>query len=61
MSQNVPLKAGDTVLVAALETIQVAGQVRSPGVYPLKENDRLSDVLTSAGWPTEQAGLNNVA
>ena len=61
MSQNIPLKAGDTVLVAALETIQVAGQVRSPGVYPLKENDRLSDVLTSAGWPTEQAGLNNVA
>lgn len=61
MTQNIPVQPGDTVLVAPLDTVQVVGQVRSPGLYPLGEKARLSDVLTQAGWPTEEAGLKNVA
>ncbi|MFQ5353300.1 MAG: polysaccharide biosynthesis/export family protein, partial [Candidatus Binatia bacterium] len=60
-AQNVSIQPGDTILVSELNTVSVVGQVRSPGTYPLKEGARVSDALTEAGWPTEEAGLSNVA
>ena len=61
VAQNIAIRPGDTILVSELDTVNVVGQVRVPGTYPLKDNGRVSDALTAAGWPTEQAGLSNVA
>jgi polysaccharide biosynthesis/export protein len=47
---NVPLQAGDTIVVAESDQrIYVLGRVGKPDTYPVKPTDRLLDALTMAG------------
>ncbi len=40
--------------------IQMAGEVRNPGIYTLPANSRVSDAITSAGGLTDQADRSAV-
>lgn len=58
---NVALQPHDKLVVKRLPewaeqlTAEVRGEVRFPGVYPIKPGERLSDLLARAGGLTEQA------
>jgi competence protein ComEA len=41
-------------------TVQVAGQVRRPGVYHLRTSERVDDAVRMAGGPTGRADLGGV-
>jgi competence protein ComEA len=45
---------------AAVALIHVAGAVRSPGVYRLREGDRIQDAIRRAGGPRPGADLNAI-
>jgi protein involved in polysaccharide export with SLBB domain len=61
-SQNPPLQAGD-VLVIPENTMRVLvlGQINKPGYQPLKDGDRIIDVLTNAGGPTLAAAPERIS
>lgn len=40
--------------------VYVSGAAQRPGVYPLKEGDRVEDALRAAGGPTDEADLAKV-
>lgn len=58
---NFPLKPGMKLLVKPVEigervkSVTVLGRVKSPGVYPVHEGDRLADLFEKAGGFTEEA------
>jgi polysaccharide export outer membrane protein len=58
---NVELQAHDKLTIQRLPewaeqlVVELRGEVRLPGVYPIKRGERLSDVLTRAGGLTELA------
>lgn len=57
-SANLPLQAGDSILVPEHESrVYLLGSVASPGTYPLRGEDRLFDVITRAGGPGTGADL----
>jgi len=45
---------------AKLLVIDVAGAVRRPGLYRLREGSRIDDAIASAGGPTAKAQLDSV-
>jgi protein involved in polysaccharide export with SLBB domain len=61
-NQNVLLEPGDVIVVSQLEDrVHVLGEVARPGVYDLKEGDRLVDVVQKAGWFTPKAGPDRIS
>ena len=58
---NVPVYPGDVVKVPPAGTVYVAGDVRSPGGFPLTDFDNISVIqaLAMAGGPTKSAKSNN--
>src|SRR5918999_1442009 len=42
---------------AARTVVHVAGEVRRPGVYRVREGERVADALRRAGGPTRRADL----
>jgi polysaccharide export outer membrane protein len=53
LSQNVPLRSGDTIFVLRAESVYVFGQVKSPGAYPLRQkNTTVLQALSLAGGVT---------
>jgi len=58
---DVVLQDGDDLVIPALGlylgTVTVSGEVKKAGPYELKENMRLSDVLSLCGGVTDQAAL----
>ncbi len=60
-AQDTPLKAYDRLVIRRIPkwdeqgVIELAGEVRFPGKYPVVRNEKLSDVLKRAGGLTEQA------
>lgn len=40
--------------------IYITGAVRNEGVYELKENSRIADIIEEAGGLTEEANINNI-
>jgi competence protein ComEA len=40
--------------------VQVAGAVKNPGVYTVKENQRAQDIIKIAGGPLSDADLEKV-
>lgn len=61
LSQNVLLKAGDTLLVPRAENVYVFGQVRNPGAYPLSRKDMtVLQALSLAGGVTDRGAAARV-
>jgi len=60
---NVLLKPNDYLFIRTVpdwdvfKTVQIAGEVKSPGTYTIKKGETLSSVLTRAGGFTDQAYL----
>lgn len=60
---NVVLKPNDYLFIRTVpdwdifKTVQIAGEVRSPGTYTIKKGETLSSVLTRAGGFTDRAYL----
>ena len=60
MTLNIPLQAGDTILIPpdTEDRFYVLGDVRAPGMYPLKGDVTLLQGLAMAGGPTNR-GLSS--
>ena len=60
LAKNIVLKAGDIVIFpsreSALEKVNVLGEVRSPGPFPLRAGATLLETITMAGGPAPTAG-----
>lgn len=60
---NVILKPNDYVFIRTVanwdiyQTVQIAGEVRSPGTYPIRKGELLSSVLARTGGFTDKAFL----
>jgi polysaccharide export outer membrane protein len=59
---RIPLQRGDVVQVSSLRSlhVMVAGQVRNPGAYELRDGDGLLEAITLAGGITEEAAMNRI-
>ncbi len=58
LSQNPFLEEGDLIYIPLMRrSVKVLGQVRNPGIYEIKEGERLLDVLNMAGGLNERAAL----
>ena len=61
MSQNLPLKDGDTIFIPedTKNKYFVLGEVMRPMMYRLKTNVTVIDAITTAGGPTPRGSLKN--
>ena len=57
---DVILKAGDTLYVAEAEVVYVTGQVNRPGIYALKPDMMVWELLATAGGVTQTGSANKV-
>jgi len=58
MNQNPFIEEGDLVYVPLMKkSVKVLGQVKNPGIYEIKEGEKLLDVLNMAGGLTARAAL----
>jgi len=61
LSQNVPLRSGDTIFVLRAESVYVFGQVKSPGAYPLRQkNTTVLQALSLAGGVTDRGSVGRL-
>jgi polysaccharide export outer membrane protein len=61
LSQNVPLRSGDTIFVLRAESVYVFGQVKSPGAYPLRQkNTTVLQALSLAGGVTDRGSVGRI-
>jgi polysaccharide export outer membrane protein len=61
LSQNVPLRAGDTIFVPRAETVFVSGEVRTPGEYVIRTSGMtVRQALALAGGLTERGSSRRV-
>jgi len=64
-SENPELHAGDKVFVLsnksmnAQDSVSIQGAIKIPGVYPLGENMKVTDLFMVAGGPADQAYLKD--
>ncbi len=58
LSQNPFLEEGDLIYIPLMRrSVKVLGQVRNPGIYEIKEGERLLDVLNMAGGLNERGSI----
>jgi len=61
LTQNVPLRSGDTIFVLRAESVYVFGQVRNPGAYPLRQkNTTVLQALSLAGGITDRGATGRI-
>jgi polysaccharide export outer membrane protein len=60
LSQNVALRAGDTIFVPRAETVFVSGQVRSAGEYVIRRAMTVRQVLALAGGVTDRGSTRRI-
>ena len=61
LSQNVALRAGDTIFVPRAETVFVSGEVRTPGEYVIRISGMtVRQALALAGGVTERGSSRRV-
>lgn len=57
---QVPLVAGDTVVVPDAGTVEVDGEVSKPGSYPISAKQSMVSAIAAAGGVTYSADVQNV-
>ena len=58
VEQNPYMEEGDFIYVPIIgKSVKIVGQVRNPGVYEIRGNERLKDIIDMAGGLTERASL----
>jgi polysaccharide biosynthesis/export protein len=60
LSQNVALRAGDTVFVPRAESVFVSGMVRTAGEYVIRKGMTVRQVLALAGGVTERGSEGRI-
>ena len=60
MSQNVPIRDGDTIFVPKAERFFVVGLVRNPGSYALEANMTVLQALSLAGGVTDRGSTGRI-
>lgn len=61
LTQNVPLRDGDTLIVPRAETVYVFGQVKMPGSYPLQDDDiTVLQALSLAGGVSDRGSMGRI-
>ena len=61
LTQNVPLKNGDTIFVLRAESVYVFGQVKNPGAYPLRQKQTtVLQALSLAGGVTDRGSTGRI-
>jgi len=55
---SIRLRDGDIIFVPPMEkTVRILGQVREPGIYEIREGDRIKDVIIRAGGLTAKSTM----
>jgi len=61
LSNNIPLRDGDTIVVPRAEMVYVFGQVRNPGAYPLQAQETtVMQALALAGGVTDRGATGRI-
>ena len=60
LSQNLPLRDGDTIFVPRAESVYVFGQVKSPGAYSIQRNTTVLQALSLAGGVTDRGATGRI-
>jgi polysaccharide export outer membrane protein len=60
LSENVALRAGDTIFVPRVATVFVSGQVKSAGEYPLRPRMTVRQAVALAGGVTERGSNRRI-
>jgi polysaccharide export outer membrane protein len=60
LSQNIPLRAGDTIFVPRAATVFVSGQVKSPGEYVIRGRVTVRQAIALAGGVTERGSTRRI-
>lgn len=60
LARNVQLQPGDLVIVPRMEAVYIAGQVRSPGAYPVERGTTVLQALSLAGGVTERGSTGRI-
>jgi protein involved in polysaccharide export with SLBB domain len=59
-AQNIPLRDGDTIYVAAAEHYLISGYVHAPGLYELEDNLTVFQAVARAGGAIDLAAKNRI-
>jgi polysaccharide export outer membrane protein len=60
LSQNVTLRAGDTIFVPRAETVFVSGHVRNPGEYAIRAGMTVRQAIALAGGVTDRGSTRRI-
>jgi polysaccharide export outer membrane protein len=60
LSENAPLRDGDTIFVPRAELVYVFGHVRTPGAYTLQGGVTVLQALSLAGGVTDRGAAGRV-
>ena len=60
LSQNVALKAGDTVFVPKASTVFVSGQVKTEGEYVIRAGMTVRQAIALAGGVTDRGSTSRI-
>jgi len=61
LSQNIPLRDGDTIYVPRAASLYVFGQIRNPGAYALQDPETtVLQALSLAGGVTDRGAANRI-
>jgi polysaccharide export outer membrane protein len=60
LSQNVPLRDGDTLVVLRAQSVYVFGQVKSPGAFAAEKGTTVLQALSLAGGVTDRGSTGRV-
>ena len=60
LSENIALKAGDTIFVVHAESIYVVGEVSRPGSYAVQRTTTVLQAIALAGGSTQFGALNRI-
>jgi polysaccharide export outer membrane protein len=60
ITQNSPLRPGDTIFVPRAETVFVSGQVKNPGEYVIRSQMTVRQAITLAGGITDRGSTRRI-